>query len=347
MDWKKFFLFVGIPIIAFYTFLIVILFAFISGLFLWVLIVGCSSLYFKKKEIWKSLSKLSLALLFIIFLFYPNPAVWPSQIANHMDTSRIITPNHESVQQVYTEMVDHINQSCGLTYFYVNMTEHERLTNMTDYLTNYTIQYKEVMQQYLVLDYAVTAPDAIEEGWGDCKARTVVMVSVFLYMGYDAWGVEDCFHTYTCVFLGENKTDPHYYYRRGRTDYMIMFNNETVTFTKNLFQRLGYIFFTSKFSKEIREMFQEPSTLFILPAIFIGLGFLLPKIVGSDDEEVIEKKYLKNVLLTSIILNGGFALALGIGVIVPQVIMLIIMLSVILAVHIIHANLGARLFTKK
>ena len=98
VNWRNFFLVIGVPILAFYTFLIIIYFAFISGLFLWVLIIGCCCL--RKKDIWAGLSKLTLALLMFIFIFFPNLTVFPAQIANHIDTSRIITPNDPLVQQL-------------------------------------------------------------------------------------------------------------------------------------------------------------------------------------------------------------------------------------------------------
>jgi hypothetical protein len=356
VNWKKFFLFVGIPIISFYIFLIIIVFAFISGLFLWLLIIGVASLFYNKKEIWKSLSKLSLTFLFIIFLFYPNVTVLPSQIVNHIDRSRLFDPNEPLVQQLNStepgNMWDYLNQSSGgvitPAYFYQNMTDDDRLANMTEYIITWVIHYEEVMGHYFVLDYIPTVREAISEGRGDCKARTVTMVSFFLFMGYNqTYAVEDAFHTYTCVFLGPDKTDPHYYYTRGRTDYMIMFNADEIIYTKSLFQRLGYIFFSPRFSKEIKELFQNPITLFILPGIFIALGFLLPKIVGSQTDEKQTRKYLKNAFLSSILIVGGFFLALGIGNIMPQLILLIILIAIITAIHAIHLNLGVRLITHK
>jgi len=336
----------GIPILVFYTFLIVTMFAFISGLFLWVLIIGCCCL--RPSKIWAGLSKLSLALLMFIFLFFPNPLLWPAQIANHIDTARVITPTHPLVQQLNTTsaMWVYLNETYGVTpaYFFNNMTDDERLENMTDYIITEIVAYEEVMGHYFVLDYLPTAPEAILEGRGDCKARTAVMVSFFLFMGYDAWGVEDCFHTYTCVFLGPNRTNPHYYYTRGRTDYMIMFNNESIIYTKDIIQRLGYILFNEKFSKEIQDMFAAPTTLFILPGIFIGMGFLIPLIIQSTNWDATHKKYLKNAALCAIILIGGFGLALGIGSLVPQAILSSIAVSAILSVQLVHSNCGDIIF---
>ncbi len=355
VNWKKFFLFVGIPLIAFYIFLIGILFAFISGLFLWVLIIGCGSLFFNKKGIWKSLFKLSIAFLFIIFLFYPNILVLPGQIVNHIDRGRVINPNEPLVQQLNSTspgyMWDYLNTTYGITpaYFYsVNMTDDQRLENMTDYIITEVIQYVEVMEQYFVLDYVPTVREAIQRGWGDCRARTATMVSFFLFMEYNqTYAVEDAFHTYTCVFLGPDKTDPHYYYTRGRTDYMIMYNHEEIIFTKNIFERLGYIFFHERFAKEMRELFQAPTTLYIIPGVFIGLGFLLPLVVSSKDDEKIERKYLKNALLSSIITISSFVFIITIGMMVPQIILLTVALAIMITVHAIHLNLGARLFTRK
>lgn len=317
--------------------------------------MGVSCLYFNKKKIWKSLSKLSLVCFFIIFLFYPNPLVWPSQIKNHINLSRVFDPNDPLVQQLnstdpgflwdYLSKPEHGNVTPSL--FYNSLTDDERLTNMTNFIIDEIIIYEEVMGHYFVLDYLPTVREAISEGRGDCKARTVTMVSFFMYMGYNqVYAVEDTFHTYTCVFLAPNKTDPHYYYARGRTDFMIMFNHEEIIFTKNIFERLGYIFFSERFSKEIREMFQEPTTLFILPTIFVGLGFLLPLIVESPDLKQEEKKYLKNASFSVLIVITGFILAIGIGVLMPQLIIPTIFTSIIVAVHAIHLNFGVKLLKK-
>lgn len=352
VNWKYCFLLIGCPIIVFYIFLIGVLFAFISGLFLWVLIIGVGCLFFNRSKIWKSLSKLSLVLLCFVFLFYPNLLVLPDQIANHIDRTRIIDPNEFLVQQLNETnyMWKYLNETYGVTptYFYNNMTDHQRLENMTDYIITEVIYYVEVMGHYFVLDYIPTVKEAITRGRGDCKARTVTMVSFFLFMGYNqTFAVEDAFHTYTCVFLGANKTDPHYYYTRGRTDYMIMFNHEEIIYTKNIFERLAYILFSERFSKEIRELFQDPSTVFILPGVFIGLGFLLPLVVTSKDDQKYSKKYLKNALLSALLIIDGFLLALTVGMIFPQVIIVTIIIATIAAVHSIHTNLGARLFSKK
>jgi hypothetical protein len=110
---------------------------------------------------------------------------------------------------------------------------------------------------------------------------------------------------------------------------------------------VGYIFFSARFSKEIRELSQDPNTFFILPAVFLALGFLLPKVVSREDEEELPRKYLKNTLLSSILLMGGFTLGLSIAVVFPQMIMLTLIASVLVTVQAIHLNVGARIFTRE
>jgi hypothetical protein len=357
VNWKKFFLFVGIPILAFYIFLIVIFFAFVSGLFILALIMGICCLRFSKKKIFPGLSKLTIAMMLVFLLFISNPLYWPEQIARHIDTSRVILPNDSLVQQLNSTdyMWDYLNNTYGVTppYFYNNMTKDEQLNNMTDYILNSfeVINYTSIPAVYGVIDFTASAHDAIVHGRGDCQSQAAIMVSFFLFMGYDAWACEAPYHWYTLVYLSDNHTDPHFYNRQGWSDPQIILNNETKIYTMNLIDRLGDITFGRRFYDKIYELFSMPTAQIGLWPLLLVIGFLMTVAIRSTASE--KKHILKNGILASIILIAGFFLALSFSQVffpqlfIPQIVFIIMVGSVILAAQTVHSNLGTHLYTKK
>ncbi|HUX99086.1 MAG TPA: hypothetical protein VMV49_05995 [Candidatus Deferrimicrobium sp.] len=351
MNWKKFFFIVGIPLLTFYIFLIVIFYAFISTLLLLTLLLGLCCCRFSKKKIFPGLSKLAVAMLIFFTLLIPNITYWPTQIARHLDTSLVIQPNDALVQQL--NATDHLWTYLNVTpsYFYNNMTDDERLQNMTDYILDEVIEYHFINEVYGVTDYTSSAHEAIVHGKGDCHSRTIVMVSFFIYMGYDAWACETPFHWYTCVFLGSNRTDPHYYYRDvfrdglNWTDPQIMFNNEEKFFTMNVFERLGDVVFGLPFYDKIYELFSITEMPFVLWPLLVGIGLMMSIAIRGTVSE--KKYYLKNGIFASLVLIAGFFFGIKFsGFFFPQVVFLTLLLSVVLAAQSVHSNLGYRFFTK-
>ena len=353
VNWKKFFLYIGIPIFAFYIFLIVIFYAFIGGLFIIALLMGVCCLRFSKKKIFPGLSKLALAMMLVFVLFISNPSYWPAQIARHIDTSRIILPNDPLVQQLNSTpyMWDYLDsKGINQSQFY-SMSNDSRLGNMTNYILDEVVEYHSIPEVYGVLDYTASAHEAIEHGRGDCQSITVTMVSFFIFMGYDAWACETPYHWYTCVFLGPNRTDPHFYYRLNWTDPQIMMNNKEKIYTMNIVERLGNIVFGRRFYDKIYELFSVPQAQIGLWPLLIAIGFLMTVAIRCTESE--KKNYLKNGILASLILLVGFFIALSFsqvffpGLFFYQVVFITMASSVILAAQAAHSNLGARLFTKK
>ncbi|MHA1265319.1 MAG: hypothetical protein ACTSRS_08815 [Candidatus Helarchaeota archaeon] len=362
VNWKKMFYFIGLPLLGFYIFLIIIYYAFISTLFLLTLLLGICCLRFSKAKIYSGLTKLALAMLLVFTLFVSNPLYWPTQIARHLDTSLVIQPSHPAVQQLNSTapgyMWDYLNTTYGITpaYFYQNMTDNERLENMTAYILNAVIEYHYIPEVYGVIDYVSSTAEAIGHGKGDCHSRTIVMVSFFIYMGYDAWACEAPYHWYTLVYLGPDRTDPHYYYRNvfrdGQPwpDPQIIFNHQEVIYTMNVFERLGDVVFGLHFYDKIWELFSIPEALIALWPLLIGIAFLMTLAIRCTTSE--KKHYLKNGLFASLILVGGFFLALSFSdVLFPQllfvqIVFLLMMITVALAAQTIQSNFGGRFFSK-
>ncbi len=309
--------------------------------------MGFSCLRFSKKKLWPGLSKLSIAMFLFFFLLISNPLYWPEQIARHIDTSRVIQPNDPLVQQLNGSayLWAYLNETYGITpsYFYNNMTDDQRLENMTEYILNEVIEYHLIPDVYGVIDYTASAHEAISHGKGDCQSRTVVMVSFFIFMGYDAYCCETPYHWYTCVFLGPNKTDPHYYYRINWTDPQIMFNHEEKFYTMNIFERLGDTIFGFPFYDKIVEMFSITLVLYLLPFGLLGMGFLMTLAIESTDWKS-RKTFLKDAIFCGIILICGFFGAYGFGFLIPQLTLFFMILTIILAAQSTHSNIGSRIF---
>ncbi|MHA1426574.1 MAG: hypothetical protein ACTSQI_11335 [Candidatus Helarchaeota archaeon] len=210
VNWTRLFLFIGLPLLGFYIFIIAIFYAFISMLFLMVLFIGICCMRFSKAKLLPGLTKLAIAMMLVFTLFISNPLYWPSQIARHIDTTRVIQPNDPLVQQLNSTapgyMWDYLNQSSGgvitPSFFYTNMTDDERLGNMTNYILDWVIEYHFITEVYGVIDYVSSTHEAITHGQGDCHSRTIVMVSFFIYMGYNqTYACETPFHWYTCAYF--------------------------------------------------------------------------------------------------------------------------------------------------
>lgn len=363
VNWKKFFYFVALPLLAFYIFLIIIYYAFISTLFLLSLFLGLCGMRFSRKKIYPGLSKLALGMMLVFTLFVSNPLYWPTQIARHVDTSLVIQPNHPAVQQLNSTdpgyLWDYLNTTAGInaTFFYNSLSEDEQLQYMTSYILDEVIEYRFIPEVYGVILYVSSASEAISHGKGDCHSRTIVMVSLFIYMGFDAWACEAPYHWYTCVYLGENRTNPHYYYRdvfrdsQNWTAPQIMFNHEEVIHTMNVFERIGDVVFGLPFYDKIYELFSIQEVQTMLWPILVGISFLMTLAIRCTVAE--KKNYLKNGLFASITLLAGFLLAMCLSGVffpqfmIPEIVFLTMLISVVLAAQSAHADVGGRLFSKK
>lgn len=332
--------------------------------------MGICCLRFSKKKIYPGLTKLSIAMILFFTLLVSNPLYWPAQIARHLDTSLVITPNDPAVQQLNStdpgylwDYLGHGATNITPDIFYNDLTDHEQLTNMTDYILDDVIVYYFIPEVYGVIDYVSTPSEAIAHGKGDCHSRTIVMVSFFIFMGYDAWACETPYHWYTCVYLGPNHTNPHYYYRDvfenlnnpgvklNWTDPQIMFNHEEVIFTMNIFERLSDVMFGLPFYNKIVELFSIKEVQIGIWPVLVGIGFAMSGTIRSTSSE--KKNYAKNGLFASLILILGFFIGLLFShVFFPQLlferaVFIILIGSVVLAAQSVQSDMGGRLFSKK
>ncbi|MHA1269887.1 MAG: hypothetical protein ACTSPY_08900 [Candidatus Helarchaeota archaeon] len=201
---KKIFLFVGIPILSFYVFLIIIFFAFISAILLLpVIILGLSII--RKKHLYIRLMKFSLGCFLVFFILIPNPLYWPTQIYRRIDKTSIITPNNlliinlNSTENFWTYLTT--NTTYNQSQFN-NLSIEEKLEIIQDYIL-YIVPYSYDINNYYVNMHTATPEEVLIRGKDDCQGRSVVTVSFLQYLGYDAWVAETPFHWYTRVFIND------------------------------------------------------------------------------------------------------------------------------------------------
>jgi hypothetical protein len=300
---------------------------------------------FTKKKIWSGLSKLSIGMMLFVVLMISNPVYWPQQIARHLDTSKIVTPNDPLVQQLNVTMWPYLQTTFSIneSVFY-SLDNNTRLELMTNY-SLYRIEYHLIPEVYGVIDYTATPHEALTHGKGDCQSQAVVMVSFFIFMGYNAYCCESPYHWYTCVYFGPGKTDPHYYNRQNWTDPEIMLNDKEVFYTMNPLQRLGDILFGKPFYDKIVELFSIPIVLYILPFGLVGIGFLMTLAIESTNWKS-RNNYLKNAALSALILIAGFFGAYGLGFLFYPITLILMLITVGLAAQFVHSNIGARILSK-
>lgn len=336
--WKKLFICIGIPLLAFYIFMTVIYFGFLSTVWFIALIVGLFCL--RKNRFWRRATKMSIALFIFMFLLIWNPLYWPAQISRHLDTSQIITPNASAVKNLNTtapgNFWDYMNGTHGLntTQFYTNSTEVQQLHYIEKFVLH-KIEFKYLLPMYGVIDYVATPTEAIEKGVGDCQSRTVVMTSFLIYMGYDAWAVETPFHWYTRAYLSNGSYI--YLYRNNRTDPIVRMNHEQIIFEMNLFQSSILVLTHHRITDPLNSLFSQSTFWIIIIPLSFGISFLLVSLIKTSGVTT-KKKKISNTLFGGTFLNLSFLLLLTLSSIVPSISLIILIISIILAVQLISHN---------
>ncbi|MBD3229395.1 MAG: hypothetical protein GF329_14515 [Candidatus Lokiarchaeota archaeon] len=336
--WKKLFLSIGIPLLAFYIFMTVIYFGFLSTVWFIALIVGLCCL--RKNRIWRRATKMSVALFIFMFLLIWNPLYWPAQISRHLDTSQIITPNATAVQNLNSttpgNFWDYLNGTYGVnaSQFYTNSTEVQQFHYIEEFVLD-KIEFKYLLETYGVIDYVATPTEAIVRGKGDCQSRTVVMTSFLIYMGYDAWAVETPFHWYTRAYLSNGSYI--YLYRNNRTEPIVRMNHEQVVFEMNLFESSLLVLTHHRITDPLNSLFSQPTFWMVILPISFGISFLLVLLIKTSGVTT-KKKKISNTLFGGTFLNLSFLLLLALSTIVPSLSLIILIISIILTVQLISHN---------
>ena len=335
MIWRKLFIFLGIPLLIFYIFMMTIYFGFISTIWFIALLVGLSCL--RKNKFWRRTTKMSIALFIFMFILISNPLYWPQQIMRHLNTSLIITPNAPAIQQLngtspgtfwyYMNTTHNVNSS----FFYNNLNEPQQLHYIEEYVL-WKIKYTYIYNVYGVIDYVATPTEALQVGTGDCQSRTVVMTSFLIYLGYDAWAVETPFHWYTRVYLTNGSYI--YLYRHNGTDPIVRINDHSVIFEKNVFEISLLILQHKKINDPINYFIRQPIFWTVLIPLSFLIAYIFVLIIRTSGVPT-QKKKMTNILFGGTFLNLAFLFILAISSLYPPTLLLI---TIILEVQLISHN---------
>lgn len=339
MNWKNFFLIVGVPLLIFYGFVITIYYAFISGLLLIFFIVGLCCL--RKKHFWRRLSKLSIAMFICFFVVLSNPLIWPDQFYRHVNPSVMITPQAPAVTALNdtTELWNYIENVSipGYTQSqFLALTESRKLELISDYCLD-KIDYLNIHYQYYVFDRIATPTEAITTGTGDCQAHAVVTTSLLIYLGYNAYAAETPFHWYTVVFLDDGT--PIYLNRLlGNGIYCsapeFLMNDRSMLYTMNFAWLVVDVVFAPHFNNTFDEVFQDPLYWIIFPIALLAIAAIFTAVIKLQDKPT-KKEFLRNTLLTGLVLNVGFVLWTALSFFILGFTVLILLVTVVLALQLL------------
>ena len=205
---------------------------------------------------------------------------------------------------------------------------------MTDYILEEVVTYKFLHEIYGVFAYMASAPEVVAHGEGDCHSRTMVMVSLFIYLGYDAYACETPLHWYTMVNIAGT---PHYYYRINWSDPTFMFNDKQVVYRLDPFHALMDVMF-HKSLNEIGYLLQAPiAWLPILPIAFFGIASLFT-VISKSPERLNKKGFLRNSLMTTVVLLTATLLAMTLFQLVSFIPLLIMLLGIVVSMRLLHED---------
>ena len=236
---RFFFIIFGIPIIilailVFFSYMVF----FTTMLFvsLGVIAVAMLPRAVKSKKFYLYGLKVSLIFLIAFFGLVPNPLIWGEQIYRRLDHRQLITPNEPAVQA--------LNDSSNL-WKYINDTYHatpqqfktwsvrDQARRILHYI-EHIIKYTYDIDNDHVFDHVSTPKETLANHKDDCQGISCVLVSLLLYMGYDAFVCECPFHwyarvyyvntttnttTYTDVYRSSSQPDPFYMFNETETIY--------------------------------------------------------------------------------------------------------------------------------
>ncbi len=341
-NYKKIFLCVGLPALAFYFFLATIYFAFIGGAMGFVFLVGVCCL--RKKDFWARASKLSLVMVGIYVLLVPNPLMWPQQIERHLNPTLLITPGAPEVQDLNStgKFWDWLMDTEGLsTSQFEALDEPTKLRHLSDYCL-IVVNWTDIAVQYGVIARVATPAEAITSGHGDCQAQAVTTTSLLIFLGYNAYAAESPLHWYTVVFLANGT--PVYLdrivgvLRLVASDPEMLLNDKGLWYGKNWATLFPDIVFNPHLVRNFLNTFlQNPISWTFLPIILLGVGIFLKFIISAQDREK-KKEILKDGIYAGILLNGGFLLAMGISFASPLLTLLLLIITIVITVQLTGHN---------
>lgn len=343
MNWRKCFLGVGIPLFAFFLFVINIYFAFISGVLIIFLLTGLTTI--RRDHIWERLTKLSAACFLLFILLVSNPLIWPDQFSRHINSDRIITPNNSAVTGLNDtdEIWSWMNTQQGLTIEqFEQLNDPEKLDLIEQYFLD-IIEWIEIHYQYGVLKRLATPEEAITSSQGDCQAQTCAMVSFLIYMGYNAYAAETPMHWYAVVYLSDGTEV--FLYRIiddgfRCSDPEVLIGDDEVLYTMKTPQLLWDIIVDDHMNENMFfPAIEQIGTFFAFLAIFGVFGAIIAlmeiRIRTQEPKEI--GQYLKKPLLAGMLtMMVGVILARIVPIFVPRAFTAVLLITILIAVKLVQ-----------
>jgi len=248
---RFFFIIFGIPMIvlAILVFLSYMVF-FTTMLFVALGVIAVAMLPRAVKTRKFYLYGLKVGIIFTItfFCLVPNPFIWSEQISRRLDHRQLLTPGEPAVQA--------LNDSSNL-WTYINdhyhATPEQFKTWPVSYQARRVLYYVESIITYTydidndhVFDHVATPKETLASRKDDCQGISCVLVSLLLYLGYNAYVCECPFHWYVRVYYLNATTNATTYidvYRSSsQPDPFYMFNETATIFPENIFWTINTSF---------------------------------------------------------------------------------------------------------
>nr|MDO8112793.1 hypothetical protein [Candidatus Sigynarchaeota archaeon] len=187
--------------------------------------------------------KVGLVFLIVFTGLVPNPLIWGSQIYRRLDHHQLLTPNEPSVRA--------LNDTSNL-WTYIPVTPEQFRTwsipnqvNRIHWYIRSIIDYEYDIDNNYVFDHVATPREVLETRKDDCQGISCLIVSLLIYLGYDAWIAECPFHWYVRVFYTNSTNDTTFtdvYRSSSQPDPFYLFNEDTTVFPENIFWTINTSF---------------------------------------------------------------------------------------------------------
>jgi len=222
----------------------------------------------------------------ITFTFFPNIFRLPSQIHRRLDRcNTLITPDNPTVLEFREKM---FNEFGGEIEFYSYPIRTQ--LDLVNYYTLREIVWQEDMISVLMAGDLSTPEEAIIRGRDDCRGHAVVMASILIGMGYDAWVVEMAWHWYVKVFYAGNVYNVNQEGSQNSSKIypeLMMFNNEEIILLQNPWGIYHGLMISSPNFYGYLEI-AGPALIIIV--ILLGVGAGLYSMVCMGDLSLVIKK---------------------------------------------------------
>jgi len=294
---RKWFVLIGILGWFYYLLVTFIFYNYISMLMLAGLTGALPSLILSFRKRNKDHRKLTLRRRLIVtgfilglitFAFFPNIPRMPSQIHRRLDRcNTLITPNNSKVIEFRESFVSEFSLSGEIG----DEDKIRHVLDLLDYYTQREIKWTEDLVTRAMAGDLSTPEEAITLGKDDCRGQAVVMASVLIGLGYDAWVVEMAWHWWVKVFdsNGVEYKLNHDGSKNRTVQYpqTMMFNHKQIVILQNPLGIYNGLMISSPNFYNYLEM---AGPALVLVGVLLGIGAALYSTVCMGDLRLVLKK---------------------------------------------------------